>query len=230
MGLLGTVVFGENGKITPYFTSNDKVIEDLITKDDQVQIPYPSCQNDSIDCMSPNFGVTVNADSYKTIVLEKMQTMQDMIINRQDYGTRKAELLSFVNATDIPVYKIVALSASLGKNNGDAATLMMRKYSSLIAAKYAQAYVGTVANTVRKSLRNKIAKDTNSEHSRVASEMIESMNKLEASLATKVIQLGISAESSYNVAQEVKAAENTMIAGMSPMLSNSLQFSSNLAR
>ena len=34
----------------------------------------------------------------------------------------------------------------------------------------------------------------------------------------------------YNVAQEVKAAENTMIAGMSPMLSNSLQFSSNLAR
>ena len=39
-----------------------------------------------------------------------------------------------------------------------------------------------------------------------------------------------SAESSYNVAQEVKAAENTMIAGMSPMLSNSLQFSSNLAR
>ena len=230
MGLLGTVVFGENGKITPYFTSNDKVIEDLITKDDQVQIPYPSCQNDSIDCMSPNFGVTVNADSYKTIVLEKMQTMQDRIINRQDYGTRKNELLSFVNATDIPVYKIVALSASLGKNNGDAATLMMRKYSSLIAAKYAQAYVGTVANTVRKSLRNKIAKDTNSEHSRVASEMIESMNKLEASLATKVIQLGISAESSYNVAQEVKAAENTMITGMSPMLSNSLQFSSNLAR
>lgn len=180
--------------------------------------------------MSPNFGVTVNADSYKTIVLEKMQTMQDRIINRQDYGTRKNELLSFVNATDIPVYKIVALSASLGKNNGDAATLMMRKYSSLIAAKYAQAYVGTVANTVRKSLRNKIAKDTNSEHSRVASEMIESINKLEASLATKVIQLGISAESSYNVAQEIKAAENTMIAGMSPMLSNSLQFSSNLAR
>ena len=39
----------------------------------------------------------------------------------------------------------------------------------------------------------------------------------------------------FIVAQEVKAAENTMITGMSPMLSNSLQFSSkqfssNLAR
>ena len=32
----------------------------------------------------------------------------------------------------------------------------------------------------------------------------------------------------FIVAQEVKAAENTMITGMSPMLSNSLQFSSNL--
>ena len=230
MGLVGTIVFSEDGKVNPYYPTNDKVIEDLITKDGQVQIPYPSCQNDAIDCMSPNFNVTVSADSYKRIVLEKMQTMQDMIINRQDYGTRKAELLSFVNATDIPVYKIVALSASLGKNNGDASTLMMRKYSSLIAAKYAQAYIGTVANTVKKALRNKIAQDTNSEHTKVAKDMIESIDKLEASLATKIQLLYGSAQSSYNIAQEVKATENTMIAGMSPMLSNSLQFSSNLGR
>ncbi len=230
MGLVGTIVFSEDGKVKPYYPTNDKVIEDLITKDGQVEIPYPSCQNDAIDCMSPNFNVTVSADSYKRIVLEKMQTMQDMIINRQDYGTRKAELLSFVNATDIPVYKIVALSASLGKNNGDASTLMMRKYSSLIAAKYAQAYIGTVANTVKKALRNKIAQDTNSEHTKVAKDMIESIDKLEASLATKIQLLYGSAQSSYNIAQEVKATENTMIAGMSPMLSNSLQFSSNLGR
>lgn len=230
MGLVGTIVFSEDGKVNSYYPTNDKVIEDLITKDGQVQIPYPSCQNDAIDCMSPNFNVTVSADSYKRIVLEKMQTMQDMIINRQDYGTRKAELLSFVNATDIPVYKIVALSASLGKNNGDASTLMMRKYSSLIAAKYAQAYIGTVANTVKKALRNKIAQDTNSEHTKVAKDMIESIDKLEASLATKIQLLYGSAQSSYNIAQEVKATENTMIAGMSPMLSNSLQFSSNLGR
>ena len=230
MGLVGTIVFSEDGKVNPYYPTNDKVIEDLITKDGQVEIPYPSCQNDAIDCMSPNFNVTVSADSYKRIVLEKMQTMQDMIINRQDYGTRKAELLSFVNATDIPVYKIVALSASLGKNNGDASTLMMRKYSSLIAAKYAQAYIGTVANTVKKALRNKIAQDTNSEHTKVAKDMIESIDKLEASLATKIQLLYGSAQSSYNIAQEVKATENTMIAGMSPMLSNSLQFSSNLGR
>ena len=230
MGLVGTIVFTDEGKINSYYPPNDKVIEDLITKDGQVEIPYPSCQNDAIDCMSPNFNVTVNADSYKKIVLEKMQTMQDMIINRQDYGTRKAELLSFVNATDIPVYKIVALSASLGKNNGDASTLMIRKYSSLIAAKYAQAYIGTVANTVRKALKNKISKESNSEQVTSAKEMIAELDKLEASLATKIQLLYGSAQSSYNIAQEVKATENTMIAGMSPMLSNSLQFSSNLGR
>lgn len=230
MGLVGTIVFTDEGKINSYYPPNDKVIEDLITKDGQVEIPYPSCQNDAIDCMSPNFNVTVSADSYKRIVLEKMQTMQDMIINRQDYGTRKAELLSFVNATDIPVYKIVALSASLGKNNGDASTLMIRKYSSLIAAKYAQAYIGTVANTVRKALKNKISKESNSEQVTSAKEMIAELDKLEASLATKIQLLYGSAQSSYNIAQEVKATENTMIAGMSPMLSNSLQFSSNLGR
>ena len=60
--------------------------------------------------------------------------------------------------------------------------------------------------------------------------MIESIDKLEASLATKIQLLYGSAQSSYNIAQEVKATENTMIAGMSPMLSNSLQFSSNLGR
>ena len=230
MGLVGTIVFTDEGKINSYYPPNDKVIEDLITKDGQVEIPYSSCQNDAIDCMSPNFNVTVSADSYKRIVLEKMQTMQDMIINRQDYGTRKAELLSFVNATDIPVYKIVALSASLGKNNGDASTLMIRKYSSLIAAKYAQAYIGTVANTVRKALKNKISKESNSEQVTSAKEMIAELDKLEASLATKIQLLYGSAQSSYNIAQEVKATENTMIAGMSPMLSNSLQFSSNLGR
>ena len=75
--------------------------------------------------MSPNFSQTVNADSYKKIVNEKMKAMQGYIINRQDYGARKAELLSFVNATDIPIYKIVSLSASLGNNNGGAATLIL---------------------------------------------------------------------------------------------------------
>lgn len=230
MGLVGTVVFTDDGKINSFYPTNDKVIEDLITKDGQVQVPYPSCGDDSVNCMSPNFSQTVNADSYKKIVNEKMKAMQGYIINRQDYGARKAELLSFVNATDIPIYKIVSLSASLGNNNGGAATLMMGKYSSLIAAKYAQAYVGTVANTVRKALKNKMNKESNSEHTTQAKEMIAELDKLEATLATKIMQLNMTAQSSFNIAQEVKSLENTMIGGMSPMLSNSLQFSNNLSR
>ena len=63
-----------------------------------------------------------------------------------------------------------------------------------------------------------------------AKEMIAELDKLEATLATKIMQLNMSAQSSFNIAQEVKSLENTMIGGMSPMLSNSLQFSNNLSR
>ena len=73
-------------------------------------------------------------------------------------------------------------------------------------------------------------KESNSEHTTQAKEMIAELDKLEATLATKIMQLNMTAQSSFNIAQEVKSLESTMIGGMSPMLSNSLQFSNNLSR
>ena len=66
------------------------------------------------------------------------------------YGADLNELIQFVNVTDIPVYKMVAVATSM--NNRDAADFMIMRYQELIAARYAEIFIQRVAKDLRAAL------------------------------------------------------------------------------
>lgn len=227
MGLIGTVVFDADGTVTPYIPRDPMITRKIIRGDASnfVQMQIPTCQNS--DCTKMNWQVFETSPSFKKLVISKMQTMQQHISQRKPYpNSIKNEVLAFVNATDIPVYKIVALTASL--NNQGIGDITIEKYSELIAAKYAQTYISTAARNLRNTLDYMIAKESKAAQVDAMKMLIGRIDELEKQLAMDVEQLYNSAQTSFIVAQEVKMLENTMISNMTSTIANSLEFGNSL--
>lgn len=191
-----------------------------------MQMRTPTCLDNNTDCLRMNWEHFTNVPTFKTLVLQRMRAMQGNIARRQAYGARKDELTAFVNATEIPVYKIVALSATL--NNQTAGDTMITKYSELIAAKYAQAYVGMAANTLRKSIQRVKTRESYADKADKMDDILANIDRLESKLALDIEQLYNAAQTSYVVAQEVKMLENTIMSSMTSTIANSLHFGNSL--
>lgn len=224
MGMVGTVILKEDGTINAYLAKDDFLVEKMISS--RVQIPFamPKCLND--DCTQVDWNVTKMQPSFKMLVEKRMKKMRDHISNRTSYGADRDELLAFVNSTEIPVYKIVSLVSTL--NNSPVTDLTIAKYSDLIAAKYAQAYINIVAGTLRRALQDKKIKEDSAVRKEHAEELLDHIEKLERKLALNMESLYNAAQTSYIVAQEVKMLEQTMLSGMTSSIANSLQFGNSL--
>lgn len=224
MGMVGTVILKEDGTINAYLAKDDFLVEKMISS--RVQIPFamPKCLND--DCTQVDWNVTKMQPSFKMLVEKRMKKMRDHISNRTSYGADRDELLAFVNSTEIPVYKIVSLVSTL--NNSPVTDLTIEKYSDLIAAKYAQAYINIVAGTLRRALQDKKIKEDSAVRKEHAEELLDHIEKLERKLALNMESLYNAAQTSYIVAQEVKMLEQTMLSGMTSSIANSLQFGNSL--
>lgn len=226
MGVIGTVVYGDEGIIVPYHPVNDNLTRQMISSDIPIMMPLPVCIDNYVDCLKMNWANQQQSPSFKMIVKEKMEFMSDKISKRQPYGARQNEIIAFANSTEIPVYKIVALGSSL--NNKSLAWLMIDKYSGLIAARYAQAYVSMIGKTARKALENEIYKGSYSDKVDKMKDLVERIDRMERSLAMDMELLYNSAQTSHAIAQEVKMLENSMISNMSSSIANSLAFGNNL--
>ena len=225
MGMIGTVIFDTDGNIVSHQPS-DNITKEMISKEGTMRMRTPVCLDNNTDCLKLNWENFSSVPTFKSLVLERMKAMQGNIVRRQAYGARKDELTAFVNATEIPVYKIVALSATL--NNQTAGNTMITKYSELIAAKYTQAYVGMVANTLRKSIQSAKSKENIAVKAEEMDSILANIDRLESRLALDIEQLYNAAQTSYVVAQEVKMLENTIMSSMTSTIANSLQFGSSL--
>lgn len=224
MGMVGTVILTEQGGIEAYLPQDDFITEKMISSKTPVSFVMPECLN--IECTKINWNVIKTQPSFKMLVEKRMKKMRDHISNRTSYGADKNELIAFVNSTEIPVYKIVALVSTL--NNRGVTDLTIEKYSDLIAAKYAQAYIGMVASTTRKALKNKQLRENDSLQETHAQELLDNIDRLERKLALNIESLYNAAQTSFILAQEVKMLENTIMSSMTSTIANSLHFGNSL--
>lgn len=224
MGLIGTVVLDDKGSSHLYLPKEPFITKKIIGSNTKILMQIPTCQNR--DCTQMAWETFENQRSFKMLVNDRMNFIRKKISDRQPYGAANDQILAFVNATDIPVYKIAALSASL--NNSTVGEVMIVKYSELIATKYAQSYIGMVASTLRNSLEYQMSKESHAAKVQHITTLISRVNELEKQLAMDVEQLYNSAQTSFIVAQEVKILENTMLSGMTSTIANSLQFGNSL--
>lgn len=231
MGMIGTVAIvkdANNQNIVKPYARRVNNITDFIGKpgETSVNLPVWACANGTgVDECTEMTASVQNSTSFYWMVKLKLDGLINAISNRQNIANSQ-ELIDFVNVTDIPVYKLVAVNTRYG--NGDAARFALNNYYELLAAKYAQAYVEMVARDVNAALDNYIAGTQSELYSqelkRLKEEIVQLRQEVNTSIATTYQRTNVA----YNIAMEVNQMERTLHSNMSQSLRQSIAFANTL--
>lgn len=229
MSMIGSTIFS-----TEVMTSAPKklvrkeiTVETLVgarTTSETITVPIWRCDTTSEDgCLSPTED-EITTRSFKTMVRQKMEKISDKLASRSTHDDM-ASTLGFLNATDLPIYKMLAVTTTL--NNTSMADALIGRYQDLIAAKYADVYIQRGVSDLRAAL----AKYAATADATMAQTINESKPDLEeiSRAAKQVLATAYSQTiSTYNIAQEVQYMERALNANLSQTLRNSLAFGKSL--
>ena len=229
MSMIGSMIFptGDTPQSPIPLVRKEITVEALVglrNTSDTISVPIWRCDTTSADgCLSPTED-EVTTKSFKTMVREKMEKISDKIANRSQHEDLAATL-AFLNATDLPIYKMLAVTTTL--NNTSMADALIGRYQDLIAAKYAEVYIQRAVSDLRAAM----AKLSAVSDATQADELIKMKPDLEAISrdAKQVLATAYSQTiSTYNIAQEVQYMERALNANLSQTLRNSLAFGKSL--
>jgi conjugative transfer pilus assembly protein TraH len=113
-------------------------------------------------------------------------------------------IFAFVNATDIPVYKMLSVSSSLG--NTSVADSMVGRYRDLIAAKYAEVYIRKAAVDLTAALTIYKSKSVGVT-ARASDDLLAKLPELEKKARDALLVAYSQSVSSFNIGQEVAFME-----------------------
>lgn len=224
MGLVGTVIIDNDGmKYIPPAEQLD--VGFLLVKRDTVNMPMPIC-DDWDSCLNPNMSVRQQTPSFHKLIRDRLDMIANKISMRQSYGAEEDDVVKFVAATEIPIYKILALGTSL--NNKTLATNLMDQYSTLIAVKYAESYIEMITNNTRKALEAKKTTTRNTTEEIALQNLLDNLTEIDRKLAEKASLLYTSATNTYAVAREVQFLEQTVASSLSAPILDSLEYGNSL--
>lgn len=231
MGMIGTVAITKdenNNNIVKPYARRVNNITDFIGKpgETSVKLPVWACANGTgVDECTELTAAEQNSTSFYWMVKLKLDGLINAISNRQNIANSQ-ELIDFVNVTDIPVYKLIAVNTRYG--NGDAARFALNNYYELLAAKYAQAYVEMVARDVNAALDNYLAGTQSELYSQELKRLKEEIIQLRAEINTSIMTTYQRTNVAYNIAMEVNQMERTLHSNMSQSLRQSVNFANSL--
>lgn len=229
MSMIGSMIFptGDIPKSPIPLLRKEITVETLVgarTTSETITVPIWRCDTTSEDgCLSPTED-EITTRSFKTMVRQKMEKISDKLASRSTHDDM-ASTLSFLNATDLPIYKMLAVTTTL--NNTSMADALIGRYQDLIAAKYAEVYIQRAVT----DLRGAMAKFSAVADSTQATELAKMTPELgEISRAAKQVLATAYSQtiSTYNIAQEVQYMERALNANLSQTLRNSLAFGKSL--
>lgn len=229
MSMIGTAIFltgGEPNPIVPLM-SKEITVEALVgarSTSDQITVPIWRCDTTSTEgCLHPVEDI-ITAKSFKAMVREKMGTISQKIANRSAHDDMTA-VLGFLNATDLPIYKMLAVTTTL--DNTSLADALISRYEELIAAKYAEVYIQRAVTDLRAAL-NKLSVVSDASQNEVLDKIKPELESISRA-AKQVLATAYSQTiSTYNIAQEVRHMERVMNANLSQTLRASLAFGKSL--
>lgn len=231
MGMIGTVSItkDENGNqiVKPYARRVNN-ITDFIGKpgETNVKLPVWACTNGTgVDECTQLSAAEQTSTSFYHMVKLKLDGLINAISNRQQIAN-VGELMQFVNVTDIPVYKLIAVNTRYG--NGDAARIALATYNELLAAKYAQAYVEMVSRDVNAAIDNYIAGTQSELYSEELKGLKSEIGLLRAEINQSINTSYQRTNVAYNIAMEVNQMERTLHSNMSQSLRQSITFANTL--
>jgi conjugative transfer pilus assembly protein TraH len=159
------------------------------------------------------------------MVRTKLWAIADNIANRQSHSNLN-EVLAFINVTDLPVYKMVAIGTSL--NNTGLADAMINRYQDLIAAKYAEVYIRSGVSDLVAALVKYESAATSPTISKQIKAVLEKSEAVKTQARNQLSSAYTQTMNAFNIVQEVQFMEKAMNSNMSQTLRNSLTFGRSL--
>ncbi|KVV25059.1 conjugal transfer protein TraH [Burkholderia cepacia] len=230
MSMIGSVIFptDSNNPQTPrVLVKKEITVEALVgshSTSENITVPIWRCDTTGeLGCLSP-YEDEITTKSFKTMVRQKMEAISDKIANRSAYDDLSGTL-GFINVTDLPVYKMLAVTTTI--NNTSLADALIGRYQDLIAAKYAEVYILRAVTDLRAAMA-KYAAVADATQSQALEKLKPDLEEL-AKAAKQVLATAYSQTiSTYSIAQEVQYMERALTANLSQTLRNSLAFSKSL--
>lgn len=229
MSMIGSTIFSTEGiAVAPKKLVRKEIsVEQLVgarTTSENITVPIWRCDTTTANgCLHPTED-NITTKSFKTLVREKMEKISDKIANRSAHEDISATI-GFLNVTDLPIYKMLAVTTTLG--NTSMADALIGRYQDLIAAKYAEVYIQRAVTDLRAAL-GRYAATTEATITQTINEMRPDLEDIARS-AKQVLATAYSQTiSTYNIAQEVQYMERALNANLSQTLRNSLAFGKSL--
>lgn len=231
MSMIGTVIFNteEEASVPQYLERKPITVQNLVQGTDTgserlVAIPIYRCDTTSADgCLHPTDS-TLSQDSFRYMVRQKMYQITDAIANRSNYADVESTM-AFLNVTDLPVYKMLAVGTTYG--NSAMADAMTGRYEELIAAKYAEVYISRAVKDLRLAIAN-FSGATNASTSqafeRLSPQLAQVVEDARGVLQTAYQQT----ISTFSIAQEVAHMERVVNSNLSQVMRNSVAFGRSL--
>lgn len=236
MSMVGTVIFPTSGGSPPprarVLRGLDISIEQLVGKQDaspNLDFPIWRCDTLTEDgCLNPSLG-NINDHgavlSFRAMVRTKMWAIADKIAARQTHDNLQ-DVINFINVTDLPVYKMVAVGTSV--NNTGLADAMVNRYQDLIAAKYAEVYIRSATSDLIQALTNYQTVAASGVVSDQIKVILTDAETVKTQARQRMALAYTQTMSTFNMVQEVQFMERALSANLSQTLRSSLTFGRSL--
>lgn len=191
---------------------------------DNITVPIWRCDTVGADgCLSPTEDV-ITTRSFKALVRAKMEAITDKMASREAHEDT-AVTLGFLNTTDLPIYKMLAVTTTL--NNTAMADALIGRYQDLIAAKYAEVYIQRAVADLRAAI-NKFITTADTTQAGQFAPMQPQLEEISRSSRQVLATAYAQTISTYNIAQEIQYMERALNANLSQTLRSSLAFGKSL--
>jgi conjugative transfer pilus assembly protein TraH len=233
MSMVGTTIFPTEREAGPVILARKEItvqalIGGNVVRTDnglpmgKINLPIWRCI-DMDECLTVTES-TLETDSFRHMIRTEMNKIIDNLANRKAYDNPTA-IMRFLNTTDIPVYKLLAVSTSL--YNTSMADHLVSRYQELIAAKYAEVYIQRAATDIQAAVAKYKAQAPMSQTSELEKygPQLEALSREARQILTTAYTQTVS---TYNIAQEVGYMERAFTANLSGTLRQSLAYGKSL--
>lgn len=236
MSMVGTVIFPTSGnpERPKAIQAKDISVQQLVGKQDgspYLDFAIWRCDTTTEDgCLNPYEGNIKDKGaikSFRAMVREKMFAITDKIASRGPHDNAQ-QAMAFLNVTDLPVYKMIAVTTQL--NNTGLADAMINRHQDLIAAKYAEVYVSAAVSDLSMALNYYQTVAASNPASDEIKKLLGKMDTLQLAARQVLATAYTQTISTYNIAQEVMHMERVVSSNLSQTLRNSLAFGKSLRK
>ncbi len=234
MSLVGTVVFpdpSDSGgtEVNPIFLPRvgSLSVQELVGNDPSSDtggtIQVYVC-DETTKCLNPSTQ-EIGYTTFRTMVQQKLQVITDAVASRSAIPNPD-DTFKFLSMTDLPVYKMIAIGTRL--NNSALSDQLLSTYQSLIAAKYAEAYIHGSAEDLRRAIARYSTVKSSTSLLEQATKLNTSIDTVESEARSVVMQAFSQTSNAWALVEQLQSIERAVHANVSSSLRNSLAFGQTL--